>query len=110
VRVAESLPTPQQADAWVALARVRLEQRQLDEAHRRLFTAAGFGEKFDPDNVFGGEATFWYAQTLVPKGQSSLARQQLLRATQLLEASTWPIHRELLRRGRAELAGKSSAK
>jgi hypothetical protein len=107
---AEPLPTPQQADAWVALGRVRLEQRQFDEAQRWLLTAAGFWEKFDPDNVFGGEAAFWYAQTLVAKGQSSLARQQLLRATQLLEASTWPIHRELLRRGQAELAGKIPAK
>jgi len=107
---AESLPTPQQADAWVALGRVRLEQGQYDDAQRWLFNAAGFWEKFDPDNVFGGEAAFWYAQTLVAKGQSSLARQQLLRATQLLETSTWPIHRELLRRGRAELAGKSPAK
>jgi hypothetical protein len=25
-----------------------------------------------PDGVFGGEAAFWYAQTLVAKGQSSL--------------------------------------
>jgi TolA-binding protein len=110
LREAESVPTPQQADAWVALGRVRLEQGQFDEAQRWLSTAAGFWEKFAPDNVFGGEAAFWYAQSLVATGQTSPARQQLLRATQLLKGSTWPIYRELLRRGQAQLAGKPPVK
>jgi TolA-binding protein len=108
-REAESVPTPQQADAWVALGRVRLEQGQSDEAQRWLSSAAGFWETFDPGNVSGGEAAFWYAQSLAAKGQPSPARQQLLRAVQLLRASTWPIHRELLRRTQTQPAGKPAA-
>ena len=103
LREEEAMPTPQQADAWVALGRAHLLKGQVGEALRGLALASEFWQQFDPNNAFSGEAAFWYATALLTHRDHRLAQQQFARAVPLLEASTWPSHRQLALQGTERL-------
>jgi tetratricopeptide (TPR) repeat protein len=89
-------PTPEQADAWIALARARLSLGQVDASLSWAEMADRFWIEFDPHSPFAGEAAFWLGTALERKGDHQLARQHLARATTLLQPSPWPSQRMLL--------------
>jgi serine/threonine-protein kinase len=88
-------PTPEQADAWIALARARLDLAQVDASLPWAEMANRFWIEFDPGSPFAGEAAFWLGTALQRKGDHQLARQQLARAATLLQPSPWPSQRML---------------
>jgi serine/threonine-protein kinase len=92
----EPIPTPQQADAWVALARARLDLGQVDASLQWADMGDRFWNQFDPGSPFAGEAAFWLGMAMLKKGNHLLGRQQLGRAVTLLEPSPWPAHWQLL--------------
>ena len=91
----EPVATPQQADAWIALARARLDLGQIDAALQWAEMASRFWTQFDAGSPFSGEAAFWLGTALLKKGDVQLGRQQMARAAALLEASPWPSQRTL---------------
>ena len=100
LREAVAMPTPESADAWVALGRTRLEQGRLEEALPLFENASRFWTQFDATNAFAGEAAFWYGTALMMKRNEPLASQQLAQGAKLLAASSWPSHRQLSLRAR----------
>ena len=80
LREEEAIPTPQQADAWVALGRAQLRKGQVDEALRGLAMASEFWQQFDPNNAFSGEAAYWHATALLQHRDQHLAHKQFARA------------------------------
>ena len=103
LREEEALPTPFQADAWVALGRARLAQERWREALEPLAMADRFWQQFDAANAFAGEAAFWHGMALLKTADPAAARAQFARAAPVLGASTWPLHRAWALRAREQL-------
>jgi eukaryotic-like serine/threonine-protein kinase len=91
----EPTATPQQADAWLALARVRLRQGRVAEALPGLQRADAFWRSFAPEQASAGEAAYWLGQGLAEAGDPRAAQVQELRARPLLAAAPWPVLRRL---------------
>ena len=106
LREAVAMPTPESADAWVALGRARLEQGRLEEALPLFENASRFWAQFDATNAFAGEAAFWHGTALMMKRNEPLASQQLAHGAELLAASSWPSHRQLSLRARKVTLGR----
>jgi eukaryotic-like serine/threonine-protein kinase len=104
----EPVATPQQADAWIALARARLELGQVDASLQWAEMASRFWNQFDAGSPFAGEAAFWVGTALLKKGNQQEARQQLARSIALLEASPWPSQRQLSAQAARKLQGSKS--
>jgi eukaryotic-like serine/threonine-protein kinase len=91
----EPTPTPQQAEAWLALGRVRLLQGRTAEALLELERADTFWRAFEPEHALAGEAAFWLGRAQAQAGDTRAALAQLARAKPLLAASSWPVLKQL---------------
>ena len=89
-------PTPQHADALLALGRSRLALGQGAAAREALAEADGFWRDFAPGSAWAGEAAHWLARALAAGGQASEAADARARGRSLLAGSTLPVHRALL--------------
>ncbi|MEO8312322.1 MAG: protein kinase [Caldimonas sp.] len=95
LRELEPTPTPQQAEAWLALGRVRLSQGRTAEALAELERADAFWRGFEPEHALAGEAAFWLGRARAQAGDKRSASALLARASPLLAASSWPALRQL---------------
>jgi hypothetical protein len=69
---------------------------RTDEARVTLGEADQFWRKFDPDNPWAAEASWWFAQSLIATGESERGQEILKQTRPRLLASWMPSHRALV--------------
>ena len=80
-------PTPQRADAWVALGRAYLGLGDVAKAVPLLERADAFWRDFGPDTRWAAEAALWLGRAHAAAGRGEQARELLARAAAGLAAS-----------------------
>ena len=92
-------PTPQQADAWIGLGRVRMAQGRAAEALPLLRQADQFWRDQGARHRWAGEAAFWLGRCHAALGQTAAARSALARAEPLLGKARLPLDARPARAG-----------
>ena len=99
---------PEYADTLIGLGRIALDDGRPEEAARRFETAQAYWRDLDAQSRWAGEAHFWLARAYFALGRKSEAREQGVRAEEILSRSTVPSDAELARLARAVAAEASS--
>jgi serine/threonine protein kinase len=92
-----ALPTPVDAEAHTATARVYLARAQPRAAIEHAARADAFWRQFDPGSRWAAEAAYWHGRCLAAAGNADGARKAYARARTALAASPFPADRALLR-------------
>ena len=73
-------PTPQRADAWIAIGRAHLALGDVAKAVPPLERAAEFWRQFGPDTRWSAESALWLGRAYADAGRREEARELLARA------------------------------
>ncbi len=92
-----SVVTPQRAELWVAMARLRLQSGDVAGARTFAEQADTFWVERDAQNPWAGEAGYWLGRALEAAGKDDAARATLRRASRALQTSALPVHVALAR-------------
>jgi len=87
--------TPDLADAWVGLARARLQANEPAAALPLLEEADALWRRFDPSNRAAAETAYWLGSCHAALGNSGLARAAYRRAGRVLANSPLSGERQL---------------
>lgn len=90
-----SVATPERADLWVALARLRLLQGDAAGAQAFVAQAEDFWRQREAKSGWAGEAAYWMGRTLETAGNRAAATEAFRRATRTLRSSSLPVHAAL---------------
>ena len=102
LEAAQVRPTPDHADALMALGRAHLALGQSQTAVAMLERTDAFWRDFDPENRWSGEAALWLGRCQLALGRKGEADASLNRAERILSRSVAPSDRKL-----AQVARKS---
>ena len=87
---------PSTSDLFITRGRALLILGRATEARVTLGEADQFWRKFDPDNPWAAEASWWFAQSLIATGESERGQEILKQTRPRLLASWMPSHRALV--------------
>lgn len=93
--------TPLRADLDLGQAELLLARGQPAQALERAQAADDFWRSFDERNRGAGCSAYWRARAEQALGSHNLARKDFARAASILDASAWPVDRELAKAARA---------
>ena len=87
-----SVVTPERADLWVSMARLRMQNGDVAGARKFAEQADGFWSQRDPFNPWAGEAAYWLGRTLEAAGDRATGSVVFRRASKALRTSSLPVH------------------
>ncbi|MEZ5291335.1 MAG: serine/threonine-protein kinase [Vicinamibacterales bacterium] len=90
-----STDTPERAELWVALARLRLQSGDASSAREFAERADAFWRQYEADSSWAGEAAYWLGRAREATGAPASAAEALSRAKRTLRVSTLPRHTAL---------------
>jgi len=87
-----SIDTPERAELWVALARLRLLSGDISAARDFAERADAFWRQHGAETPWAGEAAYWLGRTQEATGAESAAAENFARARRILRTATLPRH------------------